>query len=276
MTYNDMWRTLATIYDYREAKAIARTVLEERFGWTPLDILTCKDKHLRGKDKEESVKILRHLMKNEPVQYILGRATFCGRTFKVTPAVLIPRPETEELCEIVCQQDLRGKRIIDLCTGSGCIAITIAAECHEAEVSATDLYDEALEVARGNAERIGVTIAFTKQDVLTMPKDEQEWNVIVSNPPYICQSEAYAMEHNVLDYEPRAALFVPDNEPLRFYEPIARYAKHALKPSGTLYLEINPLHARTLVELMESLHFTAITLHDDMSGKKRFLTATQH
>lgn len=292
MTYEDMWRCLATIYGEREARAIARTVLEMRFGWTATDVLTCKDKHLCGKDKAECEKMMGRLMAYEPVQYVLGKADFCGREFFVDRNVLIPRPETEELCTMIVEREqaqpkvraaswgsqneadgsMPGLSILDVCTGSGCIAITLALCLPGAKVHATDMYDEVLDTAKRNARALGADVLFSKQDALAMPFEECLWDVIVSNPPYVCESERGEMGKNVLVYEPHEALFVPDDAPLIFYEAIAKYARKALKSGGRLYFEINPVHACSLVAMLEGMRFCDITLHDDIYGKQRFCT----
>lgn len=194
----------------------------------------------------------------------------------MTPAVLIPRPETEELVQLVI--DFIGERtdahLLDACTGSGCIALALARNLRFAEITAIDISGEALAVARENACNLKADVNFLQADALKMSGlPGQPWDAIVSNPPYITPSEKGAMERNVLEYEPQQALFVPENEPLKFYEAIARYGLGTLKQQGGIFFEINPLYASALVELMQSLGYEEVALSRDMFGKERFLTA---
>lgn len=288
MTYENLWRPLTAIYDGGEAKAIIRYVLDVRFGMSATDIYCGKVTQLSADDCHELEKIVSRLMKAEPVQYVLGRADFCGRTLNVGPGVLIPRPETEELCEWIvssngkdgkdgkngkCDEDC-GPSILDIGTGSGCIAITLALDIPGASVSAWDMYAEALHIAERNAANLGAKVTFCMQDALDAPRDNARWDIIVSNPPYICQRERSDMEHNVLDHEPHTALFVPDDDPLLFYRAIARYATQALKPDGRLYFEINPLYAANLRDMLRDCGFTTVETRHDSFGKERFAKAT--
>ena len=255
MTYNEMWRKLAQVYDEGEAKAVARMVYEVRYGLTLSDIYIGKDTQLSLDCQAELEEITKRLLDSEPVQYILGQADFYGRTFHVEPGVLIPRPETEHLCSLITKHVAIGspnRTILDIGTGSGCIAITLA-----------------LDIKRAN-----VHVSFEQVDILHLPSDilHHTFDLIVSNPPYICQSEAAQMESNVLDYEPRLALFVPDDDPLRFYRPIVSYAHAALHAGGQLWLETNPLYLEQITALLLATGFH-ITAHDDQFGKKRFIQA---
>ena len=269
--YNDLWRRLAHIYGENEAKAIARLVYEVRYGLSFADLLMGRDANVPQQELED---IAQRLERQEPVQYVLGQADFCGRTFHVDEHVLIPRPETEELCRWIVEE-VGSKRpcdseqlqktngalsILDIGTGSGCIAVTLAADIPQARVTAWDISEGALHVARGNARRHGVSIAFERVDVLslehpascTQPTSPGSYHLIVSNPPYICNKERASMEANVLEHEPHEALFVPDDDPLLFYRAIARYALTALAPGGWLYFEINPLYADALCDMLRS------------------------
>lgn len=200
----------------------------------------------------------------------------------VNEHVLIPRPETEELCQWVVSEmsderlEVRDFSILDIGTGSGCIAVTLAAALPQAEVTAWDISAEALQVARENARRSGVTVTFQQVDMLNtqhhVPLSTQ-WELIVSNPPYICYKERAMMESNVLDHEPHTALFVPDDDPLLFYRAIAEYGQKALKVGGWLYFEINPLYADALTDMLGTMSYHDIEIRNDQYGKQRMIRA---
>lgn len=279
MTYNEMWRKLAQEYDEGEAKAVARMVYEVRYGLTLSDIYIGKDTQLSLDCQTELEEITKRLIEHEPVQYILGQADFCGRTFHVEPGILIPRPETEHLCHLITKHAANGfpictpPTILDIGTGSGCIAITLALDIPNSEVTAWDISPIALRVAKGNAEQLGAQVNVVENDMLQQTYQvAPQWDLIVSNPPYICDSEAEQMEANVLDYEPEIALFVPDDNPLQFYVPIMNYAQSALHPGGELWLETNPLYEEIIEERLLELGFN-VTAHDDQFGKTRFIQA---
>ena len=276
MTYNEMWRKLAQEYDEGEAKAVARMVYEVRYGLTLSDIYIGKDTQLSLDCQTELEEITKRLIEHEPVQYILGQADFCGRTFHVEPGILIPRPETEHLCRLITKHAAIGfpnRTILDIGTGSGCIAITLALDIPNSQVTAWDISPIALRVAKGNAEQLGAQVNVVENDMLQQTcQVAPQWDLIVSNPPYICDSEAEQMEANVLDYEPEIALFVPDDNPLQFYVPIINYAQSALHPGGQLWLETNPLYEEIIEERLLELGFN-VTAHDDQFGKTRFIQA---
>ena len=281
MTNQELWRPLTAVYDEREAQAVARMVLEVHFGLTMAEVLCGQ-----MPDERELRQIQQRLLAGEPVQYVIGEAEFGGRRFRVAPGVLIPRPETYELCQWVSnrgeRREERGEkeeRILDIGTGSGCIACTLAAELPEAEVTAWDISEEALAIARENARRTQVHVSFEQVDILDprliAASPQNRYQVIVSNPPYICQKEQATMERHVLDHEPHLALFVPDDDPLLFYRAIARYASHALTPGGSLYFEINPLYATELSALLSAMSYHDIALKNDQFGKPRMIKATR-
>ena len=276
MTYNEMWRKLAQEYDEGEAKAVARMVYEVRYGLTLSDIYIGKDTQLSLDCQTEQEEITKRLIEHEPVQYILGQADFCGRTFHVEPGILIPRPETEHLCRLITKHAAIGfpnRTILDIGTGSGCIAITLALDITNSQVTAWDISPIALRVAKGNAGQLGAQVNVVENDMLQQTYQvAPQWDLIVSNPPYICDSEAEQMEANVLDYEPEIALFVPDDNPLQFYVPIMNYAQSALHPGGQLWLETNPLYEEIIEERLLELGFN-VTAHDDQFGKTRFIQA---
>jgi release factor glutamine methyltransferase len=216
------------------------------------------------------------------VQYVLGEAEFCGRLFHVAPGVLIPRPETQELCQWMIAT-LRSYptplSILDIGTGSGCIACTLAAEIPEADVTAWDISETALAIARENAKRTNVHVMFRQVDALQLPANPvppaTHYDLIVSNPPYICERERTAMAPNVLDHEPPLALFVPDDDPLLFYRAIADYARKSLKPGGSLFFEINPLYTQELQALLRAMSYQTIETRNDQFGKPRMIRAIQ-
>jgi release factor glutamine methyltransferase len=279
MNYQELWRRLAQVYDEGEAKAIARMVYEVRFNLTLSDLFIGKDTQLSANDQAELAEITQRLEQQEPVQYVLGQADFCGRTFLVNQHVLIPRPETEELCRWIISElrdeslEFRDCSILDIGTGSGCIAITLAAGLPKFEVTAWDISGEALQVARENAKRLHFNVIFELADALSTPLDHERWEVIVSNPPYICNKERARIEANVLDHEPHTALFVPDETPLLFYSAIAQYGLTALKTGGRLYFEINPLYAQELAEMLSMMSYHDIEIKIDQYGKQRMIRA---
>lgn len=273
-TYNSLWRQLTAVYEPGEAKAIVRYVLETALGLSPTDIYCGKAEELSAADSARLASIMARLRKAEPVQYVLGEAEFCGRSFKVGPGILIPRPETEELCRWITESADRkhpAGQVLDLCSGSGCIGITLALDLPGAEVTAWDIADEALQAATDNAERLGAQVKVERRDVLALPTDSPHWDLMVSNPPYICDRERSGMAHNVLDYEPERALFVPDDDPIRFYRAICLYAQQALKSGGWLYFEINPLYKDLIRETAAELDFKDIAFKDDQFGHTRFM-----
>lgn len=270
MTYRELWRTLEPLYGNGEARAVTDYVLDVCFGLSKADILCGAVEEMTAEKTAELNKIFRRLMKGEPVQYVLGRAEFCGRWFSVRPGVLIPRPETEELCAwITADSKASGSpKVLDIGTGSGCIAITLQLDMPESKVTAWDISADALDVARENAQQLGANVNFVKLDALNA-KPEGEWDVIVSNPPYICEKEKKDMAVNVLEHEPHTALFVPDADPLLFYRAITRLAVQTLSKGGRLYFEINPIYADDTCRMMRAEGMTAVELRSDMYGKQR-------
>lgn len=270
MTYRELWRTLEPLYGNGEARAITDYVLDVCFGLSKADILCGAVDEMTAEKTAELNKIFGRLTEGEPVQYVLGRAEFSGRWFNVRPGVLIPRPETEELCAwITADSKASGSpKVLDIGTGSGCIAITLQLDMPESKVTAWDISADALDVARENAQRLGANVNFVKQDALNA-KPEGEWDVIVSNPPYICEKEKKDMAVNVLEHEPHTALFVPDADPLLFYRAITRLAVQTLNKGGRLYFEINPIYADDTCRMMRAEGMTAVELRSDMYGKQR-------
>lgn len=257
-----------------------RYVYGVRFGLSTADVYAGKVDELSTDDKAELERITQRIDSGMPVQYAIGRAEFCGRIFAVHPGVLIPRPETEELCEWICYQPAGS--ILDVGTGSGCIAITLALRMAGANVEAWDISDDCVAIAKENAQALGADIKIAKRDVLSFTDfvDGQPqgcapiYDIIVSNPPYVCLKESKDMEGNVLDYEPHEALFVPDDDPLLFYRAIARLAVKALMPGGWLYFEINPLYAQQLADMLAAMGYADIEIKRDCYDRERFCRAT--
>lgn len=287
-TYQQLWQSITTLYEAGEAQAIVRTVLDVKYGMTLTDIICGKVNELSVDEERKLEEIIRRLQKGEPVQYVLGKADFAGRTFHVEPGVLIPRPETAELCEWIEKDVTENKgitegekeentiRILDICTGSGCIAITLGLDIGGSEVTGWDISEDALRIAQGNVALLDAgNVKIEYQDALKLAEtsDAGRWNIIVSNPPYICEKEKADMEKNVLEHEPGIALFVPDEEPLKFYRAIAEYASSALKSGGALYFEINPIYEKETREMLEGLGFKAIDTKEDTFGKQRMMRA---
>ena len=278
-TYQQFWQSLTPLYDAGEAQAIVRTVLDVEYGMTLTDIICGKVNELSSDEERNLEEIITRLQNGEPVQYVLGEADFAGRTFQVEPGVLIPRPETAELCQWIEEEvsSLEAddpKQILDICTGSGCIAITLGLNIPNSEVTGWDISEDALRIAQGNVEMLKAgNVRIEYQDALMLPKVAEAADIIVSNPPYICEKEKADMEKNVLEHEPSIALFVPDKEPLKFYRAIAEYASSALKSEGALYFEINPIYEKEAREMLEELGFKDIKTKEDAYGKKRMMKA---
>ena len=219
---------------------------------------------------------IERLKKQEPIQYIQGYSDFCGLRFKVTPATLIPRPETSELVEWIAA-DHHGKtvNILDIGTGSGCIAVSLASKLPKSTVSAWDISAEALAVAAENSRNNGTEVTFERVDILAHEPLNGHFDIIVSNPPYIKENEKSAMHSNVLDWEPHTALFVPDSDPLLFYRTIAVKGLELLKCGGTLYFEINRAHGAETVEMLANTGYKEIELRKDFADNDRMIKATK-
>ena len=281
MTYSDLWRRLLPHYDEREAKAVARTLVEELFQLTLTDLYAGGLDNLTTAEQQRLETSLQQLEAGIPVQYVTGTARFFGRDYVVNPHVLIPRPETEVLCKTILStynksycalQPPVPLRVLDIGTGSGCIAVTLALDLWNSSVSAWDVSGEALLTARENAHRLQAQVNFEWHDVLSLDEAAlaaTPFDIIVSNPPYVCDRERKDMTEQVLAHEPHTALFVPDNDPLLFYRAIADYGITHLNPHGLLAFEINPLFAKEICELLESKGYEQVEVKTDQYGKER-------
>lgn len=270
----ELRKILTPKYGHGEAEAMIRLIFQHLKGWSSTDMIINENKPLSSHIVERIREIVGRLMKNEPIQYIVGEAYFYGLDFVVGPGVLIPRPETEELVEMVVNGNKRTDlKVLDACTGSGCIAVALARNLPFPIITAVDNSDKALEIAKANAAKMKTKISFEKVDIFEYEPEERSLDIIVSNPPYIDESEKKNMEPNVLDYEPLEALFVPDENPLLYYRRIASIGRKALKPGGRIYFEINPRHADAMRVLLETQGYSAIHSHLDIHGKRRFITA---
>lgn len=273
MMYRDFWRKLTAIYDEREARAIASLVYEEWFGQNRTDICMGEDARMSDEQNGEAEKILGRLLRNEPVQYVLGYAYFGESRYVVKPGVLIPRPETAALVAWMVADMTDEKRLLDCCCGSGCVALEMKGAFPEMQVSAYDISDVAIEVSRENARLLGRDINVFAMDALNPAPATEKYDVIVSNPPYVCDHERAGMRRNVLDYEPPTALFVPDEDPIKFYTAIARYATQALTDGGRLYFEINPLFVDDMKAMLSGFGFVDVTVNTDCGYENRLMRA---
>jgi len=275
-------QSLGTLYDTSEIEALTLMIISEITELSKAMIKAFPEQEITLQQHEKLNNILARLQTGEPIQYILGHTEFYGLTFKVNPSVLIPRPETEELVEWVLNSKVESQKskvsnILDIGTGSGCIAISLKKNFPTAQVSAIDISTEALQTAKQNAELNEVDINFIHADILNInseieiPKSE----IIISNPPYVTLHDKTQMHTNVTDFEPHTALFVPENDPLIFYKAIADFAIDNLAPKGLLFFEINESLGKETVEMLESKGFKDIELRKDMSGRDRMVRATR-
>ena len=286
-----------------EARDVALMLLEKVAGLPTAKALIADGNDLLCR-RQSLLELAARVAQGEPVQYVLGEADFCGLTMKVKPGVLIPRPETEELVNWIvetlhtkqsvvnCQLSTVNCQLLDIGTGSGCIAVALAKKLKEAEVEAWDVSDDALEIARENAKRNGVQVKTSKVDVLDINPNSQlstlncqlspltshlspltSYNIIVSNPPYICEEEKAEMERNVLEHEPELALFVPDDDPLLFYRRIAELGLSLLKEKGLLFFEINRRFGEEVVKMLQGKGYREVELRQDMFGNDRMVKA---
>lgn len=299
MTYHDICQRLTPLYGQQEAKAMTRMLLEDLFSLSFADILCGATEHLSDADTLRLQQSVARLLDAEPLQYVTGTAFFCGHPFHVAPGVLIPRPETEWMVDTAVNLVMSSApRILDIGTGSGCIAtsISLALADKHCYTEAWDISEDALRIAADNAASLGAEVKFRRRDALRLEEDfsaeerleaeqggaealndtnaaAESWDIIVSNPPYICNREAADMHANVLRHEPHLALFVPDTDPLLFYRAIARYAMRSLRKGGWLLFECNTLYAHDTAQMASDMGFATSVVEDDCFGKPRFVKA---
>ena len=270
----DASAALGRLYPFEEARSMVLSLVTDRLGIPPYTCLTEPDMRIEARLAEALEKDMERLLRAEPLQYVLGYSEFHGRRFHVTEATLIPRPETEMLCREALRfmEGRPRSRVLDLCTGSGCIAWTIAQENPSSEVFATDISEAALEVAE-NQGFPGNAPLFSRSDLLSEELPfPGEFDLIASNPPYIAESEKESMRENVLGYEPSIALFVPDSDPLVFYRAVASVASRRLAPGGLGIVEINERFPRETADVFRSALFQEVGTESDYFGKPRFVT----
>lgn len=264
-------KRLSNLYDAREAKNIYYLLLQELLHCNLTYLLI----HGTGNATDEQSCVMetytQRLSEGEPLQHILGYAEFYGTTFRVNRNVLIPRPETEELVTWILQDSPNAPSLLDIGTGSGCIAISLKMQMSQSEVFAMDISPEALETARTNAKRNDAEVHFLHESILDQPQHDRQYAVIVSNPPYILQKEKATMHVNVLQHEPHLALFVEDADPLLFYRAIAQFAQQHLAEDGQLYFEINEAFGKETCEMLQQYGFRSVELRKDMNGKDRMI-----
>lgn len=272
---SEMRRQLAPVYSPRELQQVVFELLEH-FGFTRVQVIAYPDAKLSETDYEQLQLMLKRLANGEPLQYVVGTEWFMDMPFSVCRDVLIPRPETEELVRLIvgrCKQP--SPRIVDIGTGSGCIAVSLAKLIDGTQVTAVDVSAAAIEVAKHNAEQNGAQVEFVCQSIFDddQPIAPSSIDVVVSNPPYVTETDKSQMSRNVLDFEPHLALFVPDSDPLLFYRRIAELAQQWLKPGGMLFFEINERFGPETVQLLENMRFDNVELHRDFYEKNRMVSA---
>ena len=267
---------LSGYYTQSEVSALTRIIATEMLGVAQMTYFLKDDVTLKAEQEAMLFNAIERLKKQEPIQYIQGYSDFCGLRFKVTPATLIPRPETSELVEWIASEH-SGKivNILDIGTGSGCIAISLAHKLPKSNVTAWDISTTALAVAAENSRNNSTEVTFERVDILSYEPKSAQFDIIVSNPPYIKENEKSAMHNNVLDWEPHTALFVPDSDPLLFYRTIAEKGLQMLAPNGTLYFEINRAHGGETTEMLANYGYTDIELRKDFADNDRMIKATR-
>lgn len=266
---------LKSFYPETEIKSISYLLIEKLTGFSRTEIIVNKNTYFSDEQRQVIESFTSKLKKYIPIQYVIGETEFFGYTFNVNESVLIPRPETEELVDWIRSENKKreGLQVLDIGTGSGCIAISLKKELPTAHVDAFDISEAALKIAQTNAKINNASVQFHKVDILSKPRFETKWDIIVSNPPYVLENEKQEMHPNVLENEPHLALFVPDSDPLLFYREIAIFATKQLNNNGKLYFEINRAYGQATVDLLAELGFSNIQLRKDISGNDRMVKA---
>lgn len=274
--YQTLGAKLTTIYPQHEAQNIASILIEETTGYSKMRFLM-EDIELDENQFIQLMSATKRLLQHEPLQHVLGKAWFYNLEFHVNSSVLIPRPETEELVQWIIENSKTQQRLLDIGTGSGCIPITLSKHTNRCNISGFDISEKALIVAEKNNSSHAAEVHFRKCDILQWNKfvgSAEKWDIIISNPPYIRESEAKQMQKNVLQNEPHIALFVPDNDALLFYYTIADFAKKHLNSGGYLFFEINEAYGSQTVKMLAEKGFTGIELRKDIHQKDRMIMAS--
>lgn len=273
---------LKDLYSEGELSQVIFLVFEFVKHFSKIDLVVKNDEIISADEKKKFDEILAQLIKNKPVQYVLGYSGFSGMKLKVNEHVLIPRQETEELVKWIIDESVHSVlntqySVLDVCTGSGCIALALKKEMPNAEVFSLDVSEEALAIAKENSQSNNLKINFTQADILQTPLSDlkTKFDLIVSNPPYVLEREKLLMDTKVLNYEPHLALFVEDTDPLIFYKAISDFAIHHLKPGGKLYFEINETKGKAVAELLSSKGFSEVEVKKDLNGKDRMVRAVR-
>jgi release factor glutamine methyltransferase len=269
--FHQLQKKITLAEDQEEIKSILYLLFEKEFGLSRTEILA--EKEIKAIDTIALEKQIERINIHEPIQYILGEADFFGRKFKVDSSVLIPRPETELLIHLIKEEKLNSPSILDIGTGSGCIAISLALEIPSATLHALDISEDAVSIAKENAVRLNANVDFIQLDIVNQLPLFKNLDMIVSNPPYVTEKEKAAINKNVLDFEPHLALFVTDNDPLQFYQVIAEKSKQLLKPNGKIFVEINYQFGKEVAELFRDHGFEFVEIIKDMEGKDRVIKA---
>ncbi len=281
-TSSDLLRKLTeeleVLYGKNEAKSISFLLIENIFGWYKTYVIAGEP--LEGFSDAIFERIASHmtrLKKFEPIQYVLNEAHFYGRKYYVDSSVLVPRPETEELVSLIISQHKSKSeiKIIDIGTGSGCISITLDKEMPPTEVYAMEINKDALNIARKNASLLNSKVMFVQDDIFNFQPSYPMFDVVVSNPPYVTESEKGLMHKNVLDYEPSIALFVPDEDPVRYYQAIVQFCDYYLLEGGKIYLEINERLGNKVMDVLRQRNYKEIYLFKDFNNKNRIVSAVK-
>ncbi|NOZ46821.1 MAG: peptide chain release factor N(5)-glutamine methyltransferase [Chlorobi bacterium] len=268
--------SLQDYYPDTEVNSLVNIIFEFLTEMSAIQIHANKNLTFANKKYEKLTYFITELKQYKPIQYLLGETEFYGIRLKVNSDVLIPRPETEELVSwIIEEQNEKNISIIDIGTGSGCIALALAKNLNRAQISALDVSHSAIQLAKKNAQLNNLSVDFIVADIVNYVNSGEKYNVIVSNPPYVLDKEKELMHENVLNYEPHLALFVPDNDPLFFYKIILNYAKKALAKTGSLYFEINEKYGAECRKIIDSMGFAKIEVRKDINGKARMIKAVK-
>lgn len=276
MVYH-MRQELSGHYSIPELEAIIHRTFQELMSYSRIDVMMRSEEELMPDVLDRFGEVIDRLLDYEPLQYIFGHSDFYGLDLRLTPNVLIPRPETEELVHWLMQEqvDRRNMRVLDIGTGSGCIALAIKSHFPDSDVTGIDVSSEALQVARENAAQNNLSVDFKMSNILNAPSNLGSFDMIVSNPPYVTREQMRYMQSNVLHHEPHLALFVEDNDALKFYKAIGHFSRKHLNPDGVLYLEVNEDFAADTADLLKTFNFTNTSIKKDLNGKFRMVKATR-